>query len=493
MKAALLPLDDRPYNLSYVLGLADMAGIELLVPPADKIGWFFSPGSPEALAGWLLALPQDVEAVIVAVDMLTCGGLLASRSEEIEAESALERLATLTLLRQERPHLLVLAFDTIIRTSLSARDPESRRVHRLLHRWTSLAARAEEAPDGAVLAELKEVSAAIPATTLGRYLKVRARKHAVNRSAVELVGSGAIDVLHLLMEDVGPGGDQYGVHKEEQRALLGFAHQLGVADRVIIQNGTDEGASTLLAYLANKGRKKKLKLMPLYSATDGASQVPTFEDRPFGENLASFVHAVGAHLTDDPMTADAFLAIHAPYGVAPGLPAFADKVAALVATGRSVGLVDATTNCADQHLMTLLGARMKLDDLAAYSAWNTACNSLGTALAQLAIYVQSELPDAGVKNVRLILERLLDDYVYEALVRPEINDALEAQGLNPWDLAEQADAVRRMMATKMQTVAAEVLRPTVATPFTFSATLPWPRTFEPRITVLVSALETESI
>ncbi len=483
MRAALLPLDDRPYNLSFVLGLADLAGIELLVPPRDKIGWFFSAGSPTALAEWLLDLPKSVEAVIIAVDMLTCGGLLASRSEEIDTDIALERLATLTRLRRERPGLLVLAFDTIIRTSLSARDPESRRVHRLLHRWTSLQAHAKEAPDEAVLSELSTVRAAIPTATLQRYLKVRERKHAVNKVAVELVGTGAIDVLHLLMEDVGPGGDRYGVHKEEQRALRSLGRDLSVSNRIVIQNGTDEGASTLLAYLANRNRATELKLMPLYSSADGPQQVPTFEDRPFGENLKSFVHAVGCVLTGDPGSADAVLAIHMPYGAAPDLTAFAAAIADFAAAGKPVGLVDATTNCADEALMRVLSERMKLDDLAAYSAWNTACNSLGTALAQLVIYVGSHLPDSRDKNVRLILERLLDDYVYEAVVRPELNQHLEDRGLNPWDLGEQADDARRMMGAKMQEVAAKTLKPAVATAFSFRATLPWPRTFEPEIAV----------
>lgn len=480
-----MPLDDRPYNLSFVQGLAELGGIELLTPPSNAIGYFFSPGSPSELGSWLLSLPDDVEAVIVAVDMLTCGGLLASRSEEITAADALERLNTLARLREERPNLLVLAFDTIIRTSLSARDPESRRVHRLLHRWTSLAARAEEAPDDAALSELHEVSSAIPPAVLERYLAVRARKHAVNRAAVELVGDGVIDVLHLLMEDVGPGGDRYGVHKHEQRALRQLARELGVAERIALHNGTDEGASILLALLANTRAESRpaLKFLPVYSAADGSSQIPTFEDRPFGENLASFVDAVGAELTDDAGSADAVLAVHAPYGSPPNLAGFAARLARSVSSGMPVALIDTTTNCADEALMDHLRAEMKLDDLVAFSAWNTACNSLGTALAQLVIYLRSDVPDARARNARLTIERLLDDYVYETLVRPRLNSQLEADGVNPWDLQDHAGSAREMMAPLMRQVASEVLVPAVATPFSFSATLPWPRTFEPRVSV----------
>ncbi len=479
---ALLPLDDRPYNLSYVRGLARLVGRELHVPPPGLIGTFFTPGQPEACGRWLLDLPDGVSTVIVALDMLTCGGLLASRSEAIDRDGALERLSSLQRLREGRPGIKVLAFDTIIRTSLSARDPESRRVHRLLHRFTTLEGKLRHAPDESTRREYDHVARSIPASVVRRYRAVRERKHAVNRRAVELVAAGAIDVLHLLMEDVGPEGDKFGVHKEEQQALLAMVGEHGIADRVFLQNGTDEGACTLLARAVTAERGAAPVFAVRYSAPDGADQVPTFEDRPFGANLASFVAAVGGKLTRDDRKADAVLAVHTPYGRAPDLHGFVADIAGLISRGVPVALVDTTTNQADLALMDALGKEIELDRLSAYSAWNTACNSLGTALAQIVLVLAAPNdPGLGKMNRALLLERLLDDYIYEGIVRPKVNEELEREGANPWDLLERAEEVRARVAVELAAEARRTLQPRVGTRFAFTASLPWPRTFEPVI------------
>lgn len=483
MRMALLPLDDRPYNLDYVVRLAAVAGVEAITPPRAAIGWFFTPGDTGSLADWLLDLPADVEAVVVAIDMLAYGGLLASRDDRVRVEDALPRLDALAELRRRRPSIEILAFDTIIRTSLSARDRESRRVHRLLHRWTALAHKAETEPDADTLAELAEVASAIPKNVIDRYLAVRVRKHAVNRRAVELVGRGVIDVLHLLMEDVGPGGDKFGVHKEEQATLLGLARDLGASERLFLHNGTDEGACTLLAHLLNSRRSVAPRVYVHYSAPDGATQVPTFEDRPLGKNVASFLAAAGCQAVRSAGEADAVLAVHAPYGSETDLAQFTDRVAADLAVGMPVTVVDTTTNRADPELMAALARRIKLDELAGFSAWNTACNSLGTALAQLVVERHGTSASGAAANRLLTIERLLDDHVYEGVVRPSVDAELEAAGRNPWDLAERADDVRLSVATRMQEAATRLLRPHVNTPFAFDVTLPWPRTFEPSLKV----------
>ncbi|HET8986670.1 MAG TPA: DUF4127 family protein [Trueperaceae bacterium] len=491
MRVALVPLDDRPYNLSYVTKLGRIAGVEIITPPLALVGWYFTPGDTKALADWLLELPGDIDAVIVAVDMLACGGLLASRTEGIGEAEAVDRLTALERLRALRPELPVLAFDTIIRTSLSARDPESRRVHRLLHRWTTLAGKVRVTEDAKTKEEFSQVSAAIPPHVIERYRRVRERKHAVNRHALELTRAGVIDVLHLLMEDVGPEGHLYGVHKEEQAELRALGGTLGVADRVFLHNGTDEGACTLLAGLVTSWHELRPRIYVRYSTLDGACQVPTFEDRPFGENLASFVAAAGGVLTNDYAEADAVLAVHTPYGDTPDVVAFSDLIAGDLESGMSVALVDTTTNTADLALMAALAHRVSLDDLTAYSAWNTACNALGTALAQLVLALAGG-DDAREANRLLVIERLLDDYVYEGIVRPRVNQRLEDAGSNPWDLGDGADATRSAVAHEMEEEVARTLSPHVRTAFEYSVTLPWPRTFEPAIEVWHAGRETSA-
>lgn len=484
MNIALLPLDDRPYNMTFVKKLAAVAGVYLVLPPRDMLGYFFTPAQPESLSSWLQDLPTNIDAVIIALDMLACGGLLASRSESITETEAITHLATLKLLRERRPELKILAFDTILRTSLSARDIESRRVHRLLHRYTTLAGKIKQVPDSTVVQEYEEVLQALSPDVIERYHNVRQRKHQVNRYALELTASGVIDTLLLLMEDVGPEGERYGVHKEEQQALREQSRKLGIEERVFLHNGTDEGALTLLARLINEKRGQNPSLFIRYSSRDGAHQVPTFEDRPLHENVASFVAAVGARLAETIDEADAVLAVHTPYGEPPDLNAFTDTLLNDIASGMPVALVDTSTNGADLNLMRALGNRIPLDKLWAFAAWNTACNSLGTALPQLciALSVHGNF-EALLLNLSLVIERLLDDYIYESVVRPAVNQLLEKRGLNPWDLGENAEVAQELTVDHMKNEVDEHLNPILDVKFAFTVTLPWPRTFEPAIDV----------
>jgi hypothetical protein len=132
--------------------------------------------------------------------------------------------------------------------------------------------------------------------------------------------------------------------------------------------------------------------------------------------------------------------------------------------------------------MASLSQRVRLDHLTAYSAWNTACNALGTALAQLVVALAGGAR-AREANRLLVIERLLDDYVYEGIVRPHVNQRLEDAGSNPWDLGDGAEATRGAVVLEMEEEVTRTLAPYVGTPFGYSVTLPWPRTFEPAIDV----------
>lgn len=79
MQVALLPLDDRPCHTRLPARLAEAAGTELQLPPREMLGWFDQPGRPDELLGWLADVVPRVDGLALCVEMLTCGGLVASR------------------------------------------------------------------------------------------------------------------------------------------------------------------------------------------------------------------------------------------------------------------------------------------------------------------------------------------------------------------------------------------------------------------------------
>lgn len=484
---ALVPLDNRPCCLVFPQRLAEAAGVELHLPPRARLGHFFTPGQPDGIAQWMRALPEQTEVVIVALDMLAYGGLLASRAPDTSAPLALARLGVLNEVRAASPDLAIFAHSTILRTSLSTRDPETRRVHTLLHRYSILADEAQQQATPEVEAELAEVTSALPAMLLNTYLEVRQRNHRVNCEAIRMTANGTLDSLLLLVEDVGPGGHRYGLHRHEQAALGQDIANGNLQGRVFLHNGADEGGQVLLARAINRARVQPLTLQLLYSASDGATQVATFEDRPLGENIVSQVNAAGARITDQ--RPDALLAVHAPYGQAPDLAAFADAVAGFVTCGVPVGLVDTSTNGGDEALIAALTERLHLDDLTAYAAWNTASNALGTVLAHLsaALAPTASSPEA---SQRFLIERVLDDYLYQTRVRSVLNAHLEAQGLNPLDLgSHQRTAEARLRDLMSRELAELQARNAFRSAFTAGFALPWPRTFEVVCNVRLTATE----
>ncbi len=91
----------------------------MLLPPASPLGFFNTPGQPLALAQWIRDLPRDVEALVVSVDMLAYGGLVASRRPTVPVEEALEHLQVLRDFHRERPHVPIYAFNVLMRLAIT--------------------------------------------------------------------------------------------------------------------------------------------------------------------------------------------------------------------------------------------------------------------------------------------------------------------------------------------------------------------------------------
>jgi hypothetical protein len=105
--------------------------------------------------------------------------------------------------------------------------------------------------------------------------------------------------------------------------------------------------------------------------------------------------------------------------------------------GRTVAVVDvAFVNGADLAFLELLLDRVPLARLGAYAGWNTAGNSLGSALAQgviRAITRGKEQPaEAFAAHLTLLAIHLLDDYAFQGVVRSEVLlEDMPALGLAP--------------------------------------------------------------
>lgn len=473
---ALLPLDDRPVNYDQPWWLGRAAGIEVRRPPREWLGNPFRAAERERLAGWLLDDAPAAGGLVVAVDTLAYGGLIPSRQSAAPLAEVVAALEPLRAIRSARPDLPILAFSVLMRVNRSNSAEEEKAYWadhgRDLFRLSYLDDKASVGDASTdEVAESRAVVGGIPEEVVADYRAGRERNHAVNRLMLDWLSEGTIDYALIAQDDTAP----YGWNIEEARALRRIILDRGIAERAAVYPGADEVASLLVAAFVCRQAGFRPRIWTRYSGIDGPSAVTAFEDRPLGELVKAHLGPLGGRMAGTPDEADVVLAVNAPAEtqadawlqlgvrhparVPPGLATadprallaarremstvrrdvdeLARAVAADVADGRDVAVVDvAFTNGADLAFAERLAAQVPIARLAAYSAWNTAGNSVGTALAQgivRAISRRAEQPaDAIAAHLALLAIHWLDDYAFQGVVRTEILlEDLPELGLTP--------------------------------------------------------------
>ena len=494
----LLPLDDRPVNLDAPRQLAALAGETLRTPPLDLLGRFLQPGQPEELADWLLREASDAEIGLISLDMLAYGGLVASRTPAVSVSEALRRLETLREVKRRHPRLRLLAFNVIMRLTITGADAETRAAGQAIFRYSVLRDQVERLGDADAAAELPGVIARIPPALLEAYLAARARNHAVNRAALELLADGVLDFLALVQEDTAPAG----LHLTEQAALIALARERVGPEHWRLYAGTDEAGQTLLARAVQERDGCILPVVMRLRDEHAATFPALYEDVPLYETVRRHIDAVGgvamrtgvtlaAHTFTPPQqdvfdmshlsapTWDAALAAYPVTDVAPWLAALAKPLA----------VADlAYCNGGDPHLLAALFTHRRLEDVYSYAGWNTAGNTLGTTLAHAAlrkVALERGATEAMEDAHRAALfTRVLDDGLYQAIVRPWVMARVQESGVSALNLGIMTAELEMRVDVAMQALWQEFSARypqavTLSRPF--RATLPWGRLFETRI------------
>ncbi len=500
----LIPLDDRPCNRVFPAQLADVAGSELHAPPRELLGGQSRPGDCEALAQWLRGCPAT--HLIVSLDMLCYGGLVASRTSVVSTDTAVRRLGLLRSVRQARPELSIAAFSTVTRLGTTVTSAADLETHALLRSYSQLVDRAERLGDHGARAQLNAVLDKLEPSKLADYLAVRRRNHAINRAAIELVAEGVIDYLVLAQEDAAP----VGIHIPEQIALRGQAEEYRVEGRVAVRPGADEVGLVLLARHCALAAGRTPRMAVDYATGDGADVVPLFEDQPLRRTLEAQVRDAAAHLVA-PGEAEAVLLVHTPIGpqtdvlqyeepdqaAARALQAenLARRVTSLRDSESLLGVADvAHCNGGDPTLVAALRRAGALGGLTAYAGWNTTANALGTAVSHLCLVALAGPASSAASqraSRRFLASRLIDDYAYQSCIRRQATELAAAEGLNPHSLGVAAAKFRDDIEARLQPVAREICADLFGQPESLrcqsvTVSLPWERLFEVEVALDLS-------
>jgi hypothetical protein len=440
-----IPLDNRPVNYDFVHSLNNLTPITLLTPPKELLNNGETETDPTPLWDWLQQNISSADVLVLSLDTLFYGGLVPSRNHNIAPDILTTRLESLKTLAAST-NARILAFSTVMRSEFSSHSfghPEYFTLYGdLLHRLSSFEDKADRGTASeeelAALASLRE---RIPSEFLLDYLERRRLNHDMLASTLELVNDDAISFLALGRDDTSP----FSHSQLERRHLTPLLEEIG--PRVATFPGADEIGMLLYTRAVNIINNHTPRVHVSYATPDGGSLIPLYEDIPLDQSLHYRLLTLGA-LESPSADSDFLLFINTPAEnfseavtqseleqPSPLHKKLSADIASAIASGRPAALADiAYCNGADAALMRHLAKEMLLPSLAAYAGWNTAGNSIGTALAHgvLYSYYHSQPgfdPEVHLTSLKL---RLLEDWGYQAGVRAKVQETLElAHGGTP--------------------------------------------------------------
>lgn len=445
MRLAFIPLDDRPCTAAFPSRLAPLAGVEIHAPPGALLGHCTRPGDPDALLDWLEREARGAPAII-SVDMLVFGGLVGSRSPAWSADETLERTARVeawlrSLPEKARP----LLSSIIMRVPPYIASESERALSEVLLSWSRSKARGEEA-------RARRFERALPEAFRVRYLETRARNARVNRRVLSWAEEGLAAYTLAGMDD----SRTEGFNVQERAALEPAVAACG--PRADLVPGADELSLLLLARhaLSRAGRVPSIGVR--FAPPELERNVTRYEDRGVGRLVEGHLGVLGLTPAPDPEGAEIMLLVHGPPGpqreaavqmlpprVAPRKRDLALEARRAMERGQLVAVADlGHANGADRGLVEALARHVDLPSLAAYAAWNTAGNTIGTVLAHamlrwlsLRCPAPGTSPEAATRaHAAFLFERFADDWAYEAVVRQRVAARCVARGGNIHALGE---------------------------------------------------------
>jgi hypothetical protein len=494
MKIILVPLDERPVNTRYPQMIAAIAGVELVVPPPEVLPVQRSPADLDNLHAWLLAQsPPDV--LVASVEMLTSGGLIASRISDDPVEALLDRLKILGRFQQVTPETQLYGFSVITRipdADNAIEEPDYwAQYGRRIHRYSRLMHRAEFDQSG--YDELAATRTDIPETYRQHFLRQRLRNHQLNLHLLEVLKRGWFDTLVISSDDT----SEYGMGTQEKAWIAAWARRFEFHDdHLLMYPGADEVGCVLLGRALLEQASSKPTFYIHYAIEEDRTRIAPYEDSPIHVTVERQIKALSGQVTSDLDGADFIVAVNTPSRIdqeyvtdvpgladeierrAPYLDRFVEQVGAWCGVGRRVIVCDvAYPNGSDPNLITEMLQSVDLTQLAAYGAWNTAGNTIGTALAQGIASHRATSREQQQAHQRFLLHRFIEDWGYQHIVRKSVRDWLEAStGVRDTSPDNEAEAVERIhteLSALLPRLGALSDGWHIA-----SVRLPWHRTFE---------------
>ncbi|MEO6916399.1 MAG: DUF4127 family protein [Chitinophagaceae bacterium] len=499
LKILFIPLDDRPPCLQFTQKMGLIADANLVAPPKDLLGRFTTPGQSDKIISWLLQ--QDLksfDAAIISIDMLVYGGLVGSRAYDVEPSKAMQRIKVIEQLHKKAPGLHLFVQSVIMRLAPTS-DGKNDAFRDDLSKWAEISVKMDDKSR----AQTELLVNKIPIEALSNYKKARQRNLQINLQTVDYVKSGWIDFLILSQDDAKP----VGVHVQDRLRLVDETNKPALADKIAVQPGADEVSMLLLARALNKHFKLSPRVKAIYSSETASNTIMPFEDKPLKETVSFHIHATGAKEVQDEKQADLLFFVFASRREPGRAGSFAAEIETAVKQGKRVIVADIdpvgdVQGGDSAFTMEILNRRL-FPELNGYASWNTAANTIGTALPQGVVFNVAEkrlMKDKAISDRIWLAQnwftfhRVMDDYYFHGSVRAKANIYFKQNKLSSKIMDEKAKRDLENYASQLLGKSFGELNKAYALRIANSRqkniqckaqdltfTLPWNRTFEAEI------------
>ena len=502
-KLILISLDTRPPCQKMVVDAGKMAGVQIITPPSEIMDYYTKEGDTKKIQKWLMDNIDKSDGVIVSIDQLLHGGLLASResgTKQDESQILLKFMRDLKTKAKDKP---IYAFNVLPRITppptLESDSKKMIKISRLIDEISIF----ENEDDIKLLADLKED---IKQEDLDIYLDLFRRNTALNKELINLAKEGIITKLVIGQDD----GEDFGIPNMEKKSLVNYVHSLGISnDVVMITKGADEVALSLLANFVQTKTNYQPKVYVEYNDEKAMRTVMPFMAGSVGSTVEEKLVMANAKKVNSPQEAGLILYVF--IGNDENMSTqrqSALKIKKYLEQGKKVALVALSKQFSANEVLfpTLLKEDVPINELTSYAGWNTASNSIGTALANAVIYkairptfnTTNDMLAVEYNRLNINYERFLEDYYYLKEVIDVMNITLKNHGyenVNDLDMEHNYIWMNKLLQSDMQKRANQLNNSEVfKMPFkvqtpegVFDLTIrnlqvdvffPWPRTFE---------------
>lgn len=509
----MLPLDSRPACTKFVVELGKIANINIITPPKELLDYYDTPSNTQKLRSWVRENIHKSDAAILSIDSLIHGGLLASRHALGIEKDTIETLSLLETIHKENPTTPIYAFNILPRMWL-ADSPENQKYQKDVLEYSKLKDQIYTFENPLDIKKIIEIESTLPPDLLDKYHKLYQKNIDLNKKLIHLSQKGIITKLIIGQDD----GQIFGIPNISKNLLLHYLDGEHLStNQVILTRGADEVALNLLGTISNQLLKFHPKINVQYSDTEAPSIIMPYMPNSVATTVKEKIEILGGIVTSKPEDADFILFVY--IGTEKNQNdrfLINKKIQALLKENYKVALVDLSEDFMQEKTIfpMLLANGTPMQQFIAYAGWNTASNSIGTALTQASIFTSmlkrstttNDILKLYQNNITFLISRYIEDWYYLKNVIDLINTSLKKQKINPYQLNVHHSMANHMLTQELNHKVfsftqyrsyQEPIR--ILTPdgikqiklrnLQFATSYPWPRTFEIDLNTQIDLVE----